>query len=112
MSANPYVEARRDWDERYADLVLGKRNWQIAAGGLLMLSIMLRAGLLWLSSHGRYIPYVVEVDKLGCALTVPQPLTTPSPPDVVERIGGYEVASFIRQACLVSSDPQVEHRRS
>ncbi|HVN88202.1 MAG TPA: hypothetical protein VMT61_00155 [Candidatus Binataceae bacterium] len=22
MSANPYVEARREWDERYADLVL------------------------------------------------------------------------------------------
>jgi type IV secretory pathway VirB10-like protein len=34
MAANPYVEARRQWDERYADLVLGKRNWQIAAGGL------------------------------------------------------------------------------
>jgi hypothetical protein len=46
MSANPYVEARRDWDERYADLVLGKRNWQIAAGGLLILSIMLAAGLI------------------------------------------------------------------
>jgi len=35
MAANPYVEGRREWDERYADLVLGKRNWQIAAGGLL-----------------------------------------------------------------------------
>jgi len=35
MAANPYVEARRQWDERYPDLVLGKRNWQIAAGGLL-----------------------------------------------------------------------------
>ncbi len=51
MSANPYVEARRDWDERYADLVLGKRNWQIAAGGLLVLSIMLAAGFIWLSSR-------------------------------------------------------------
>ena len=29
MSANPYVEARREWDERYADLVVGKRNWQL-----------------------------------------------------------------------------------
>ena len=27
MNSNPYVEARREWDERYADLVLGKRNW-------------------------------------------------------------------------------------
>ena len=38
MSSSLYVEARREWDERYADLVLGKRNWQIAAGGLLLLS--------------------------------------------------------------------------
>jgi type IV secretory pathway TrbF-like protein len=29
MSANPYLEARREWDERYADLVLGKRNWRM-----------------------------------------------------------------------------------
>ena len=26
MESNPYLEARREWDERYADLVLGKRN--------------------------------------------------------------------------------------
>jgi type IV secretion system protein TrbI len=34
MAANPYLAARR-WDERYADRFLGKRNRQIAAGGLL-----------------------------------------------------------------------------
>ena len=33
MAANPYVQGWREWDERYADLVIGKRNWQIAAGG-------------------------------------------------------------------------------
>lgn len=32
MESNPYLEARREWDERYADLVLGKRNWQTGAG--------------------------------------------------------------------------------
>jgi type IV secretory pathway TrbF-like protein len=30
MESNPYLEARREWDERYADLVLGECNWQIA----------------------------------------------------------------------------------
>ena len=65
MAANPYVEARREWDERYADLVLGKRNWQIAAGGLLLLALILASAMGWLISRSRYIPYVVEVDKLG-----------------------------------------------
>jgi type IV secretion system protein TrbF len=49
MESNPYLEARREWDERYADLVLGKRNWQIAAGGLLVLGLILAGGMVWLS---------------------------------------------------------------
>ncbi len=109
-SSNPYVEARREWDERYADLVLGKRNWQIAAGGLLLLSLILAGGMVWLVSRSRYIPYVVEVDKLGYALTVPQPLTPTSVPDVTARMQHYEVAAFIRNARSVTSDAQVEHQ--
>ena len=108
MAASPYVEARREWDERYADLVLGKRNWQIAAGGLLVLSLILASGMVWLATRSRYIPYVVEVDKLGYALTVPQPLTAVSVPDVTARMERYEVAAFIRDARSISSDTQVE----
>jgi len=110
MPANPYVEARREWDERYSDLVLGKRNWQIAAGGLLALSLILASGMVWLTARSRYIPYVVEVDKLGYALTVPQPLTPSAVPDVTARMQRYEVAAFIRNARAVSTDPQVEHQ--
>jgi type IV secretion system protein VirB5 len=110
MSSNLYVEARREWDERYADLVLGKRNWQIAAGGLLILSLILAAGFVWISNRSRYIPYVVEVDKLGYALTVPQPLTPSAVPDVTAKMERYEIATFIRDARSVTSDPQVEHQ--
>ncbi len=46
MAANLYVEARREWDERYSDLVLGKRNWQVAAGGLLLLALILASGMV------------------------------------------------------------------
>jgi len=109
MAANPYVEARREWDERYADLVLGKRNWQIAAGGLLVLALILASGIVWLTTRSRYVPYVVEVDKLGYALTVPQPLSPASVPDVTARMQRYE-AAFIRNARSVSSDAQVEHQ--
>ena len=41
MAANPYVQGWREWDERYADLVVGKRNWQLAAGGLLIMGLIL-----------------------------------------------------------------------
>ncbi|MGO9605809.1 MAG: VirB8/TrbF family protein [Candidatus Binataceae bacterium] len=108
MESNPYLEARRQWDERYADLVLGKRNWQVAAGGLLLLSLILASGLVWLSSRSRYVPYVVQVDKLGYALTLPQPLSPTALPDVTARVERYELAAFIREARSVSNDPQVE----
>jgi type IV secretion system protein VirB5 len=111
MSANPYVEARREWDERYADLVLGKRNWQIATGGLLAATLILASGIVWQATRSRYIPYIVEVDRLGFALTVPQPLTPSAVPDVEGRIERYEIATFIRNARSVSSDPQVEQQQ-
>jgi type IV secretion system protein VirB5 len=75
MDSNPYLEDRRLWDERYADLVLGKRNWQIAATGLLLVIPILAGRIVWLSNRSRYVPYVVEVGKLGYALTLPQPLS-------------------------------------
>lgn len=61
MSANPYAQGWREWDERYAALVLGKRNWQIAAGRLLLATIILAAGMVLLSSRTRYIVYAVKL---------------------------------------------------
>ncbi|MGH7841357.1 MAG: VirB8/TrbF family protein, partial [Candidatus Binataceae bacterium] len=94
----------------YADLVLGKRNWQLAAAGLLAVSLILSTGIVWLSLRSRYVPFVVEVDKLGFALTIPQPLTPAAVPDVTARRQRFEIAAFIRNARSVSSDPQVEQQ--
>jgi type IV secretory pathway TrbF-like protein len=44
MAANPYVQGWRESDERYADLVLGRRNWQIAAAGSIAVSSILAGG--------------------------------------------------------------------
>jgi type IV secretory pathway TrbF-like protein len=107
---SPYAQGWREWRERYADLMIGKRNWQITAGGLLLATIILAAGMVWLSNRTSYIVYAVEVDKLGYALTQAQPLTASSPLDGIDRIERYELASLIHQARPVSSDPQVEQQ--
>ncbi len=108
MQSNVYPEPWRQWDERYADLVLGKRNWQIAAASSMVVSLVLAVGIVWQSSRSRYLPYVVEVDKLGYALTMPKPLIASSEPALVERMERYEIATFIRDARTVSSDPGAE----
>ena len=71
METNPYREARREWDERYADLVLGTRNWQIAAGGLLLLSLILARGIVRLGNRSRFIPYAIVAPPAGFEPTAP-----------------------------------------
>ena len=85
MEGSVYLKARQEWDERYADLVLGKRNWQIAAAGMMAITLVLAFGMVWLSTRGRFVPYVVEVDKLGYAITLPTALNASSTPATVER---------------------------
>ena len=111
MAANPYGQGWREWDERYADLVIGKRNWQIATFGLLLATIILAAGMIWLSARSRYVPYVVVTDRLGQAMTIPATLTPASMPVVAARMEHWEVGAFIRDARSVSSDAAVEQER-
>jgi len=108
MESEFYLQARREWDERYGDLVLGKRNWQIASAGLMLMSLVLALGIVWMSVRSKVIPYIVEVDKLGYAITIPTALTASNTPTTVERMKRYEIAAFIRNARSVCSDPIVE----
>jgi len=110
MAANPYAGAWRAWDDRLADPVISKRNWQIVSGGLLLICLVLAIGIVWLASRVRYVVYAVQVDKLGYALTQAQPLTPTTSSAMVDRIERYELASYIRQARGVSSDPQAEQQ--
>ncbi len=92
---------------RYGDLVLGKRNWQIASAGLMLLSIVLALGIVWMSAWSKVIPSIMEVDNLGY-----RSRSQRRPPHrhaaTVERLKRYEIATFIRNARSVCSDPVVE----
>ena len=56
MEGSVYLKARQEWDERYADLVLGKRNWQIAAAGMMAITLVLAFGMVWLSTRSKFVP--------------------------------------------------------
>jgi len=110
MEGRVYLKARQELDERYADLVLGKRNWQIAAAGLLLLSLVLAFGLVRVSTRSRFIPYIVRVDRLGYALAAPTALGQSASHLTTDRMVRYELAGFIRDVREVISDPQAEHQ--
>jgi type IV secretion system protein TrbF len=62
-----WIAARQEFMGVYADLSRGKRNWQLAAFGLLVVLVVETLGFVRLSLTARVTPYVVEVDKLGSA---------------------------------------------
>jgi type IV secretion system protein VirB5 len=111
MSA-AYTEAWKPWDDRLADHVIAKRNWQLAFGAMALVALALAIAVVWLSSRIRYVVYAVQVDKLGYALAMPQPLVATTGPasEMIERMQRYEIAQYIREARAVSDDSNVEHQ--
>lgn len=61
---NPYLAARREWDERYGDLICRARNWRLAAFLALGIAVIETGGLIALSMRSKVVPFVVAVDSL------------------------------------------------
>jgi type IV secretion system protein TrbF len=100
--SNPYIEARREWNDRYLELVRERRLWQIVAGVELVVLLIVGIGFVWLSVQHKIVPYVVEVDSLGAALAI-RP-AEPGGRSADERIVRYQLAAFVRGARQVMTD--------
>ena len=64
-SENPYLAARREWDERYGNLITRERNWRLIALLCAASSLVTVAGLVYLSARTHIVPFVVAMDSLG-----------------------------------------------
>ena len=62
---NPYLAARREWDERYGDLITRAKNWRTMAALCSLVALVATAGMVWLSARSHVVPFVVLVDNLG-----------------------------------------------
>ena len=62
---NPYIAAKREWDERYGSLVTRAKNWRFMALLCATTIVLETGGLIVLSMRSRVVPYVVAVDNLG-----------------------------------------------
>jgi type IV secretion system protein VirB5 len=108
---NPYLTARRTWNEHVGAVVSSRNSWQVI--GILSLLIALAAvgGVIHVGSQSKFIPYVVEVDKLGNALAAgainPGAEWYETPMGM--RIIHATLAEFIQDARMVTMD--VAHQR-
>lgn len=65
QSTDPYAVGRREWMERYGDFVESARQWRWVGIGSMLIALIAVAGMVYSASQNHFIPYVVQVDKLG-----------------------------------------------
>jgi len=100
-STSPYVEARREWNERYGDYISQARNWRFFALFCCMVSLASVIGVSYIGAQNKIVPYVVQVDKFGAAIAVgPGDKAAPVDQNVVKAF----LARFIVDWRSVSTD--------
>jgi type IV secretory pathway TrbF-like protein len=104
-AGNPILAGRGAFAGAFGDLARGKRNWQLAAFGLLGLFGIVLVAFVRLAMETRITPYVVEVDRLGRAVSFgPAEQTALTDP----RIVAATLALFIRNVRAVSPDTVIQ----
>ena len=65
VNHTPYLSARKEWDERYGDLISRAKNWRAAAFLFGSIALAAVAGMVVIAKQAKVVPYVVAVDNLG-----------------------------------------------
>ncbi|NSZ58408.1 conjugal transfer protein TrbF [Agrobacterium tumefaciens] len=97
----PYQRAAQVWDDRIGSARVQTKNWRFMAFGSLALSAGLSAALVWQSTSGSIVPWVVQVDKLGQAQAVAPAVADYRPTD--PQIA-FHLARFIEQVRAIPAD--------
>ena len=64
-SENPYLAARRTWNDQSAANVASRQMFQLLGVLALLVALAGVGGMTYIGSQSKFIPYVVEVDKRG-----------------------------------------------
>jgi len=106
-SANPYLNARKHWNEHTQGLMNATRMWQMVALVSLMITLTAVGGAIHIGSQSKFVPYVIEVDKLGQTMAVaPAQRATP----IDQRVVHASLASFMSNARLVTPDIALQRK--
>lgn len=106
-SDNPYLSARRTWNDHAAQAASSRQAWQLLAVLSLLVALAAVGGMVHVASQSRFVPYVVEVDKLGQPVAV-APAQQAAAAD--QRVVRAAVASFVGDARLVTPDIALQRK--
>jgi type IV secretory pathway TrbF-like protein len=66
----PWLRAQRQHEDTFLRLAAQVANWRKIAFGCLVLAALAVGGVIYIGSQSKYVPLMVEVDKLGRTLAV------------------------------------------
>lgn len=104
---HPYLNARRSWNSHVGSLIASRTLWQAMALISLLVAFAAVGGVVYIGSQSKFVPYVVEVNKLGEAMAV---APAPQANKVDQRIVRASVAEFIVNARTVTPDIAMQRR--
>lgn len=106
-SENPYLSARRTWNDHMRSVQSSRNMWQILAILCLMIALAGVGGMIYIGSQSKFVPYVVQVNNLGEAIAV-------SRADVAavadQRVVHASLASFINDVRMVTPDIALQRK--
>jgi type IV secretory pathway TrbF-like protein len=98
---NPYLDGRRGWNSHVDRAYAAHHTWQLIGVAGLLVGLAGVAGITYVGSKSKFVPYVIEVNRLGEAVSVgPAQVAGPADPRVVRA----SLASFVASARLVTPD--------
>jgi type IV secretion system protein VirB5 len=101
-SSNPYLNARREWDDRQGDALARAHNWKLMAFGAIAVAGIAVAGIAYIGAQSKIQPYVVAIDRMGNPIAMARPVTGGA---INQRIIEAQVASWVWNWRSMLSDP-------
>lgn len=103
---NPYVAARREWNERYGDHIKSAHNWKMATFAISVVAAIAVSGLVFIGAKSKFLPYVIEVDGEGRIKSS----GVPEQGFISEKIIRAQLADWISDQRGVTSDRIVQDK--
>jgi len=102
---NPYLDGRREWNERYGNHIKQVKVWKTVTFISLFTTLSAVIGLTYIGSKNKLVPYVVEVDKVGEVRAV----NYAKQGNINnERVIKYSLAEFIQNFKTIYGDAKIQ----
>ena len=105
--ANPYLSARRTWNDLMKAQVASRRSWEMIAILCLLITLASVGGIAYVGSQSKFIPFLYNVDTHGHAVAV-GPVEQVSQAD--PRVLAATIGEFIANARLVTVDAALQRK--